>query len=507
MSSQSEEWSVLQSIHPTICVSNEDKIVTLLVPVELGLDTPLLIFTVPHDTYLSSASFSVPAHVPSLSASLSASLSILPPLHLRIALPLSYPAHSPPIIQSLLATSAWLPPSALTLIKERMTAMWSPGDNSGVLYAWVEWIRTGDFLADIGLLADTRSIQIPHPSPQLLLPPLLAYASSSKSDEFAHASYLCAICLSERKGIHCLALSCGHVFCRACLVDMWGLHVKEGQVSRVGCPEPNCGNTDAKDADGFREATEDEVRVVLSENELDRWKWLRKKRDIERDPTMIHCPMQYCQEPVTKPQCDTSTIGRSDEDESGWARLRTCTSCSYCFCAFCRRTWHGPHTPCPLPLTSRFILDYLLAPPDSSDRRAIERRYGRSNVFKLVRQHEEEQENRKWMDSSTMACPGCGIRVEKSMGCNHQGGRVVAFATHLFLSKSLTLLYRALHQTLQMTCAKCGAHFCYRCGTKIPGANPYQHFSTPHTSCFSKLFDFVPSAADEWQPVEGFEFI
>ena len=80
---------------------------------------------------------------------------------------------------------------------------------------------------------------------------------------------------------------------------------------------------------------------------------------------------------------------------------------------------HGPHTPCPLPLTSKFILDYLSARPDSSDRRAIESRYGRSNVLKLVRQHEEEQENRKWMHSSTVACPNCQVRVEKSMGCNH----------------------------------------------------------------------------------------
>lgn len=243
-----------------------------------------------------------------------------------------------------------------------MAAMWSPGDDSGVLYTWVEWIRTGDFLADIGLFADdTRSIQyvilssslirscrlilptlrIPHPSPQLLLTPLLAYASSSKSDEFAHASYLCAICLSDRKGVHCIALSCGHVFCRACLVDMWGLHVKEGQVSHVGCPEPNCGKTDAKDADGLREATEDEVRAVLSENELNRWKWLRKKRDTERDPTMIHCPMEYCQEPVPKPQSDTSRTSDSNEDESGWARLRTCAACSYSFCAFCRHTWYA----------------------------------------------------------------------------------------------------------------------------------------------------------------------
>jgi E3 ubiquitin-protein ligase RNF14 len=181
--------------------------------------------------------------------------------------------------------------------------------------------------------------RIPHPSPQLLLAALLAFASSTKSDEFAHTSYPCAICLSERKGVYCLALSCGHVFCRTCLIDMWGLHVKEGQVSRVGCPEPKCGKADAADVDGLREATEDEVRAVLSESELDRWKWLRRKRDLERDPTMIHCPMEYCQEPVPKPKSDTSSIGDSDEDEFGWARLRTCTTCGYAFCAFCRRTW------------------------------------------------------------------------------------------------------------------------------------------------------------------------
>lgn len=152
---------------------------------------------------------------------------------------------------------------------------------------------------------------------------------------------------------------------------MWGLHVKEGQVSRVGCPEPNCGKTDARDADGFREATEDEVRAVLSENELDRWKWLRKKRDVERDPTMIHCPMEYCQEPVTKPQSDASRIGRSDEDESGWARLRTCASCDYSFCAFCRRTWYASCIASVSPLTiatgtAHIHLAHSLSLPNSS---------------------------------------------------------------------------------------------------------------------------------------------
>lgn len=169
-------------------------------------------------------------------------------------------------------------------------------------------------------------------------------------------------------------------------------------------------------------------------------------------------------------------------------------------------TRHGPHTTCPLPLTSKLVLDYLSAPSDSSSRHAIERRYGRNNVLRLVRQYEEEQENKKWMDSSTTTCPGCEVKVEKSMGCNH--------VRHTLLTCLLTIVHCTKNVSLtgirpltsQMTCAKCKTHFCYRCGAKIPAADPYKHFSTPRTPCFSKLFDFVHEE-NEWQPVEGFAVI
>lgn len=49
------------------------------------------------------------------------------------------------------------------------------------------------------------------------------------------------------------------------------------------------------------------------------------------DPTIIHCPMDFCQHPVKKPV--------QAENGSGWERLRTCTACGYSFCAYCRRTW------------------------------------------------------------------------------------------------------------------------------------------------------------------------
>jgi len=35
--------------------------------------------------------------------------------------------------------------------------------------------------------------------------------------------------------------------------------------------------------------------------------------------------------------------------------------------------------------------------------------------------YEEELANKRWLQASTMACPGCEIHVEKNLGCNHVG--------------------------------------------------------------------------------------
>lgn len=73
-------------------------------------------------------------------------------------------------------------------------------------------------------------------------------------------------------------LECEHVFCRSCLEDFWKLCIKEGDVGRVGCPDPEC----VKER---REATEEEVRRVVTEGEVLRWRWLRATRALERGMT------------------------------------------------------------------------------------------------------------------------------------------------------------------------------------------------------------------------------
>ena len=215
-------------------------------------------------------------------------LSILPPLLLHIMLPPSYPLHSPPEIVSLRATHIWVPTPNTQVLESTLTKIWQTGEQ--VLYNWVEYIRTGEFLQGVKLSEDSNIMcvsllnyfhelinptRLPHPAPQLLSPLLLAYELSSKSAQFSQNSYSCTICLNQLKGSKCLQLSCEHVFCRSCLEDFWKMCITEGDVKRVGCPDPECVKKG-------REAEEEEVARVVNEEEVRRWKWLKEKRRFDR---------------------------------------------------------------------------------------------------------------------------------------------------------------------------------------------------------------------------------
>ncbi|OCH96590.1 RWD-domain-containing protein [Obba rivulosa] len=453
ISLQQQELEVLDSIYPE-CIyrGNMNGIVKLEIPVELP-ETATLIIDGPNDAS--------PAHAlsPETVSPQTASISTLPPVLLEILLPASYPFCSPEIL-SVHATHSWFP--FTSALQRKLLEMWQTGEE--ILYTWLECIRTGEFLDMFELssaASGERVIRIPHAAPHLLLPLLTAYDKSTQLKTFCQNSYECQICLSSIKGARCILLSCSHVFCRACLENFWKLCIAEGDIGRVGCPDPQC-------VKALSEANEEEVRRVVTDEEVRRWKWLREKRMVEKDPTVVHCPMSFCQHPVPK--------APNVEEGSGWERLRTCPQCSYSFCSYCKRTWHGPHTDCPISVTETFVREYLALPEDSPERAVMERRYGAKNIRRLVERYEEERANERWLEHSTTECPTCNVHVEKSFGCNH------------------------------MTCAKCREHFCYRCGERLQASNPYVHFSTPGKRCFSKLFDFE-NIDDEWQPMEGFDAI
>jgi len=447
LSMQKEEFEVLESIYPEYVSSRSlDGTLKLEIPIELPSSKSVII-SEPSSSVASATP--LPERKPTV---LSISLSALPPLLLHIILPPSYPMRLPPEIGSIRASHLWLP--EIDRLEVALLEMWQAGEP--LLYNWVEYIRTGDFLEKMNLLSSTNHdvIVLSHPAPRLIAPLLSSYDISSQSSQFAQNSYPCSICLTWLKGSKCLQLVCKHIFCRSCLEDFWKMCIEEGDVNRVGCPDPECVKKGS-------EAGEEEVARVVTEPELKRWRWLKEKRNIERDPTIVHCPVAVCQAPVSKPT-DVDT-------ESGWSRLRQCPRCAFTFCAFCRRTWHGPLDKCPIAQYEYLALEYLEAEEGSEERRKLERRFGKANMRRLVTTYEEEKANLQWLKSSAMMCPGCQCYVEKTLGCNH------------------------------MTCWKCSQHFCYKCGNRLNAGEPYQHFSNPGIGCYNQLFDTVDVEEEDWE--------
>ncbi|KZS96148.1 hypothetical protein SISNIDRAFT_477911 [Sistotremastrum niveocremeum HHB9708] len=439
-----DELEVVEAIYPEFLQTVSER-PNALIRLEIPVNCTQQTFTIQQELY---------ANVPKASSSpITLDLSHLPPLILEILLTPAYPEHSPPIIRSLSSRYSWVARKSSQELKYHLSQMWTEGDS--VLCNWVDYIYSGEFLDTL-----LPSRHISHRSPLTLAGLLRNHQAEALNEAFVSQSFPCPICLSSLKGSKCITLECAHVACRSCLSDFWGFCITEGDIGRVQCPFPECikaGN----------EAGEEDVRRIITDDLLKRWKWLRAKRAVDLDPTIVLCPLDFCQSPVPGPP------KTGDDTESNWDRLRTCPSCGYSFCSLCRRTWHGPHTPCVSSATAEFILEYMTLPDDAPKKAQIETRYGKANMKRLVAKYLEEKALKEWLSESTTPCPGCSVNVEKSMGCNH------------------------------MTCSKCKQHFCYRCGTKISAANPYAHFSSPGQPCFNKLFDFA-ATQEEWVPMDIF---
>lgn len=224
-------------------------------------------------------------------------LNHLPPLIVDLRLPSDYPLLSPPTILSAYFTHSWLSPSLLSTLLQSFHSMWieQRGLGEGVLWRITESIVTASFLdTPLNIVSPSGGhLHIPHAAPLILRPQLLAYDASMNDASFAVTAFRCAICFEDRRGSACIRLACEHVFCNDCLRDTWGLAVREGDCKSVRCPDPDCvaktsqrakreASTQSTALVNAGDAAEEDVRRILSEHEVKRWKWLKEKRDIDR---------------------------------------------------------------------------------------------------------------------------------------------------------------------------------------------------------------------------------
>lgn len=415
------------------------------------------------------------------------SLAHLPPLTLAVSLPPGYPMEEPPVIQRLAAP--WLSRGSAfgdgddhaAWLSSRLAEMWD--DIRGeVLWTWGEWLRegwaeealggNGPFASRVGTgrLAFVDATTLPStstaPPTRSLGDVLSAYDRLASAAAFEGGRFMCSICLDAKRGGACIKLSaCSHVFCKECFLDYLTLHLKEGSLHlATSCPDPACVSSMARRGDNSSTTATASGSIPVSELEtilasfpdlITRLHYLVTKHAAESDPSAIPCPRTDCQ--------TLSPLRPEDRDSSRYQSFRQCPRCSLTFCAWCRHTWHSPN-PCRLSSSDALLSAYDSASPP--ERLQMEVRYGRKNLLRLKARFEEDKANRKWLSEHATPCPHCSSPVEKSFGCNH------------------------------MSCAKCQAHFCYLCGSRLNAQQPYTHFNTPGGGCFNRLFDGLVPASE-----------
>ncbi|KAI5450973.1 hypothetical protein NCC49_002465 [Naganishia albida] len=521
MDMQQDELTILESIYPdqvTRHASEKGQSVTIRIDIALPTPTKIVCRQLANTSHPLIGGGQVDV------SSIGIITPVLPPLLVSLDLAPTYPATTAPCITALRSSAgdSWLPPGTEQRITDELQTLWAAAEGEGVLWSWIDWLASGTFM-DVGstesdITRDGASYIIPTVSPTSLHALLRTALQAHNATTFKGTTFDCGICFDTKKGRACVSLPCTRacVFCLDCLTSCWALAIREGAVEGVECPGWECTKDRAKsgaevesgevaredETVGERETSEvdvDFVRSVVGDELAERYVWLLEKKRVETDPTYTVCPLPHCQAPVPPPSTSTTptfkkvakvfrlsnnatdpltppatascTSSHSHEPDD---RFRQCPACQFSFCRYCLKTWHGP-SPCPLPSTASFLAKYMSLPPESAERAAFEKRYGKKQLARMVAEWEENEANRGWFERFTRACAGCGKRVNKSAGCNH------------------------------MICSLCQTHFCYRCGTKLRPADPYHHYRTPGSSCFEKLFDADEIARFEREVETGLE--
>ncbi|XP_059166242.1 E3 ubiquitin-protein ligase RNF14-like isoform X1 [Physella acuta] len=339
----------------------------------------------------------------------------LSPLYLDITFPPTYPSSDPPSYQ---LSCPWLTSTQLECTGQMLDNLWQEGKPMVIVFTWIDWLEN-NLLSYLGitdhLVLHLLSSTLPDDGDEKnsasdglgeVIAHMIRYNHEQMRLEFCQSMQECPVCLMEKPGIHFHKLQeCQHFFCTDCMREFCDLHVRDGTVEALKCPDIKCKTILPPYI----------VQAVLGPEAYNRWEVLLLQKTLDAMADTDYCP-----------RCNSLVIAEAEES----LHLAHCTVCLFSFCTECRRCWHQGR-PCQTD-------DELLQDLNKRVKRGGLSVAEHGKFLEMKRKLQEEIKNKEIVVKKTRSCPSCKARIEKIDGCN------------------------------KMTC-RCGISFCWVCGRKIDG--------------------------------------
>ncbi|CAH1793750.1 unnamed protein product [Owenia fusiformis] len=317
----------------------------------------------------------------------------LTPLCLQVTLPQGYPNDAAPIFT---LSCLWLDSSQLTVLCQQLDRLWEGLATMPIIYTWIDWLEHSalEFLAltESVILTpylDADSAWMGNRDPRALpecvdldvsLNAMLQHHMQRDRQEFLKNNHECGICFDEKPGREFFRISdCHHHFCRECMTDYCNLHVGEGTVQQLHCPDNDCKFALPPVI----------IEAVLGNDEFQRWERLLLQKALDTMGDITWCP-----------RCNNAVIKESEES----LKLAHCTTCMYSFCTDCDDPWHQGQPCKDLEGQLKELKDNTKTKTSSSNEQK------RLNMIAYL--------SKQTLKKISKPCPKCKVPIQKNLGCS-----------------------------------------------------------------------------------------